>query len=169
MSTVPEKFAVFLEDPEQTRRLGAALMKVLGPGDALALTGQLGAGKSTLVAGIAEALGSPHPAASPTFGILHEHDTEPPLYHFDAYRLERPEEFEHIGGEDYLYGRGISVVEWAEKLGEYLPVRRIEIRMEHVDGCRSAEVRALPEGDGAQMQLRNALICSGMSFEAVFD
>ncbi|MDZ7816825.1 MAG: tRNA (adenosine(37)-N6)-threonylcarbamoyltransferase complex ATPase subunit type 1 TsaE [Planctomycetota bacterium] len=168
MSTVPERFEIFLSNAQETRRLGAAILRALDAGDVVALFGQLGAGKSTLAAGIAAELGSPMPAASPTFGILHEHETNPPLYHFDAYRLERPEEFEHIGGEDYLFGSGISVVEWAEKLGEYLPARRIEIKMVHVDGCRSASVSALAKGDRAQIQVRDSLVRCGMSFEAVF-
>ena len=140
MST-PERVAAFdLADSAQTRLLGAVLARFLAPGAVIALEGPLGSGKTTLVSGLLGALGSSTPAASPTFNLLHIHPTQPPVYHFDAWRLTRPEDFEGMGAEDYLYGSGISIVEWAGKVRQYMPAESIWIEMAHTAVGRSARI-----------------------------
>lgn len=99
----------------QTRRLGLALGALLQPGDMILLTGDLGAGKTTLTQGIGAGMGVTGVINSPTFTILKEYEGRMPLYHFDLYRIESPEEVYTLGFEDYFQGDGVSVVEWAER------------------------------------------------------
>ena len=101
--------------PEETHALGERLGRLLDAGDIVLLTGGLGAGKTALAQGIARGLGVAGPVSSPTFTILKEHaQGRIPLYHFDLYRIEHPDELEALGFDDYFYGEGVSVVEWAE-------------------------------------------------------
>ena len=100
---------------EQTRRLGATLGRLLQPGDVLLLEGELGAGKTALTQGIGAGLGVRSVINSPTFTILKEYTGRLPLYHFDLYRIESPEEVYALGFEDYFAGDGVCVVEWAER------------------------------------------------------
>lgn len=104
--------------PETTRALGERLGRLLQPGDVVLLSGNLGAGKTALTQGIARGLGVTGPVSSPTFTILKEYEGRIPLYHFDLYRIEDPDELEALGFGDYFYGDGVSVVEWAER-GEW--------------------------------------------------
>lgn len=101
--------------PEATHALGERLGHLLGSGDIVLLTGDLGAGKTALAQGIARGLGVAGPVSSPTFTILKEYAGRIPLYHFDLYRIEHPDELEALGFADYFYGEGVSVVEWAER------------------------------------------------------
>ncbi|HKS70610.1 MAG TPA: tRNA (adenosine(37)-N6)-threonylcarbamoyltransferase complex ATPase subunit type 1 TsaE, partial [Ktedonobacterales bacterium] len=101
--------------PEATHALGERLGHLLGSGDIVLLTGDLGAGKTALAQGIARGLGVAGPVSSPTFTILKEYEGRIPLYHFDLYRIEDPDELEALGFGDYFYGDGVSVVEWAER------------------------------------------------------
>ena len=104
--------------PDATRTLGERLGHLLQPGDVVLLTGSLGAGKTALAQGIARGLGIAGPVSSPTFTLLKEYVGRIPLYHFDLYRIEEPDELEALGFGDYFYGDGASVVEWAER-GEW--------------------------------------------------
>jgi tRNA threonylcarbamoyladenosine biosynthesis protein TsaE len=99
----------------RTRRLGEALGALLQPGDMLLLTGDLGAGKTTLTQGIGAGLGVRDVINSPTFTILKEHEGRLPLYHFDLYRIESPDEIYMLGFDEYFQANGVSVVEWAER------------------------------------------------------
>jgi tRNA threonylcarbamoyladenosine biosynthesis protein TsaE len=99
----------------QTWRLGAALGALLQPGDMILLTGELGAGKTTLTQGIGAGLGVQGIINSPTFTILKEYEGRLVLYHFDLYRIESPDEVYALGFEDYFQAHGVSVVEWAER------------------------------------------------------
>jgi tRNA threonylcarbamoyladenosine biosynthesis protein TsaE len=101
--------------PEETRRLGALLGRLLQPGDVVLLHGDLGAGKTAFTQGIGEGLGVPDTINSPTFTILKEYAGRMPLYHFDFYRIEDAEELYALGFEDYFADEGASVVEWAER------------------------------------------------------
>lgn len=108
--------------PEDTFRAGLAAAATLRPGDILALTGDLGAGKTQWVKGLAAGLGCDAPVTSPTFTLIHEYlGGRLPLYHVDCYRLERPEELLAIGMDDYLDGRGVLVIEWADKFPALMP------------------------------------------------
>lgn len=117
--------------PEETVRLGERIGRLLKAHDVVALSGDLAAGKTTLTKGIAQALGVKDTVTSPTFCIISEYQgTFLTLYHIDAYRLNGPEDFEDLGAEDILSGRGVSVIEWSEKIKEALPKRTIYIKLE---------------------------------------
>ncbi|MDR1193574.1 MAG: tRNA (adenosine(37)-N6)-threonylcarbamoyltransferase complex ATPase subunit type 1 TsaE [Peptococcaceae bacterium] len=124
--------AVFYTDgPAETRAWGAALARLLPPGAFVALRGDLGAGKTCLAQGMAQGLGYPGAAASPTFGLIHEYlGGRLPFYHFDVYRLKDPSELEELGYEDYFYGDGVCGVEWSERVPAYLPADRLEVAIE---------------------------------------
>ena len=141
-----------LPDEEATRALGRLLGDSLRPGDVLALVGPLGAGKTTLVQGIAEALDLPPgvPVQSPTFTVCNEYPTRVPILHVDLYRLGDISEAEDIGLVDRLTdGDGIGVVEWAARLPDLIPETALWIRLEHDSGSRRVTVA---EGDGGDVQ-----------------
>lgn len=119
---------------EATMALGEQLAERLERGDIVALYGELGTGKTHLVKGIAAGLGiPPKTVRSPTFTILREYDAgRLPLYHFDAYRIGDPSEFEAIGFEEYAYGEGVTVIEWASRVEDLLPPNALRLRLTHV-------------------------------------
>lgn len=117
--------------PEETEALGASLAQELEPGAVLAFTGDLGAGKTAFVRGLARGLGCPGRVTSPTFTIVNEYEGgRLPLFHFDMYRLGSSEELFDIGWEDYLARGGVCVVEWSEIIDDALEgdVIRVDIR-----------------------------------------
>jgi tRNA threonylcarbamoyladenosine biosynthesis protein TsaE len=99
----------------------------------LALNGTLAAGKTTITKGIARGLGVDETVTSPTFTIVSEYSGRLPLYHIDTYRLDSAESFTDIGGEDMLYGDGVCVVEWSEKIAELLPENTITLQIDLED------------------------------------
>ena len=117
--------------PEQTERFGYELAKSLVAGDVIALTGDLGAGKTCLTRGISGGLGSTSHVSSPTFTIVQIYEEgRMPFYHFDVYRIGDVEEMEEIGYEDCFYGEGICLIEWANLIEEILPEHYIRITIE---------------------------------------
>ena len=123
--------------PEETLALGERLAAHLAPGDVLALYGDLGAGKTHLVKGLARGLGAdPEDVSSPTFTLVNEYATDPPLHHLDVYRIERLSELEEIGVEELLHGDGLCVVEWPERMEPMLPPGTLRVRLLHLDGDR---------------------------------
>lgn len=116
---------------DETLAIGEKLGKGLKPGDVLALIGDLGSGKTVLTKGIAKGLGvkDTRYVNSPTFVIIKEYEGKIPLYHFDIYRLNRYTLVDDIQFEEYFYGDGVTVVEWADKIPELLPKKRMEIRL----------------------------------------
>ncbi|MDX1440152.1 MAG: tRNA (adenosine(37)-N6)-threonylcarbamoyltransferase complex ATPase subunit type 1 TsaE [Rubricoccaceae bacterium] len=122
---------------EATMALGEKLSKSLQRGDILALYGDLGAGKTHLVKGIAKGFGvDPEEVTSPTFTLIQEYDTDPPLYHLDVYRIESLDELERMGVNEYLHGDGICVIEWPERMEAILPEHTIRLTLSHVEGNR---------------------------------
>lgn len=123
---------------DETLALGRALAERLVPGDVVALHGDLGAGKTVLTKGICAGLGIDSARVnSPTFTLLHEYRSGTlPVFHFDAYRIERLDEFFDLGYEDYFYDEGISLVEWAEKVAAILPPDAVHLRLDHAEGDR---------------------------------
>ncbi|MEE1170587.1 MAG: tRNA (adenosine(37)-N6)-threonylcarbamoyltransferase complex ATPase subunit type 1 TsaE [Anaerovoracaceae bacterium] len=106
----------------ETRQFGEALARELKPGDILALVGDLGTGKTTLTKYIARELGIMQAITSPTFTIICEYtDGRLPLYHFDVYRLNSADEMLELGYEEYFFGDGVCIIEWADKIEELLP------------------------------------------------
>lgn len=115
-----------------TREYGHQLAKELKPGQVVALSGDLGAGKTTLTKAIAEGLNVDEPISSPTFAIIKEYTSgDLPLYHFDVYRLGDPEEMYNLGYEDYFYGEGVCVVEWADIISDLIPEDAIKIHISY--------------------------------------
>ena len=113
--------------PKETQNIAKAFAKTLKPGDVLALSGDLGVGKTAFVQGLAEALGVPEPISSPTFTIVNCYSAKYPIYHFDVYRIDNSEEMYDIGYEEYVYSEGITIIEWAEKIADILPKKRYNI------------------------------------------
>ncbi|MCK5241961.1 tRNA (adenosine(37)-N6)-threonylcarbamoyltransferase complex ATPase subunit type 1 TsaE [bacterium] len=106
---------------QETEILGENLAHDFEPGDVIALYGDLGAGKTCWVRGVAKALAAREAVTSPTFTLINEYHGKIPVYHFDLYRLQSTRELEDIGYEEYFYGEGISILEWAEKAECLLP------------------------------------------------
>ena len=116
--------------PAETCGLGERIGKVAHAGSVLALIGDLGAGKTVLIKGVAAGLGAePRQVTSPTFILMSRHEGRLVLYHFDAYRLGCPEDMLNIGADEAFYGNGVSVIEWADRVAEALPADRVEIHM----------------------------------------
>ncbi|MGO0123504.1 tRNA (adenosine(37)-N6)-threonylcarbamoyltransferase complex ATPase subunit type 1 TsaE [Desulfothermobacter acidiphilus] len=129
-----------LRSAAATQRLGEKLGRLLRPGDLVALKGELGAGKTCLVQGLARALGVKEPVLSPSFLLLREYrGRDFPLYHFDAYRLQSPQEFLELGLEEY-FPFGVSVIEWAERVEDTLPAERLEVQLDYVPGDPEARL-----------------------------
>ncbi|MBP7828842.1 MAG: tRNA (adenosine(37)-N6)-threonylcarbamoyltransferase complex ATPase subunit type 1 TsaE [Kiritimatiellae bacterium] len=116
--------------PEDTFRLAADLLRELTPGSVLALHGELGAGKTTFVQGLALALGIERPVGSPTFTLINEYPGALPLYHIDLYRVRNSSEALGLGLDEYLYGRGIVAIEWAERIADLLPADTLHMRFQ---------------------------------------
>ncbi len=115
--------------PEQTQRLGIRIGELALAGDIFLLVGSLGAGKTCLTQGIAWGLGINEYTLSPSFVIVRELHGRLPLYHIDLYRLDHIEEVEELGLDNYLYGKGVCVIEWAEKGLSVLPAEHLMIQI----------------------------------------
>ncbi len=132
--------------PEETQKLGIGIGESALPGDVFLLSGRLGAGKTCLTQGIAWGLGIKEYALSPSFVIVRELHGRLPLYHIDLYRLTRIEEIAELGLDDYLYGNGICVVEWAEKGLSILPVEHLSIEISYLSDTERS-FRFKPSGE----------------------
>jgi len=134
-----------------TLALGRRIGRAARPGDVVALIGELGAGKTVLTKGVLAGLGgNPDDVTSPTFVLMVRHEGgRLPLFHFDAYRLADGTELTEIGAEEALYGEGLSVIEWADRVGEVLPEDRLELRL-RVTGRTEREIVLAPLGERAR-------------------
>ena len=134
-------------NPEQTQLLGSYLGKIAQKADVLLLTGELGTGKTCLVQGLASGLDVDEYAFSPSFVIVRQYHGRLPLYHIDLYRLDSLDEIAGLGLEDYFYGDGVCVIEWAEKARQLLPRDSLLISLKYVGASpteRSIELK--PQG-----------------------
>ena len=109
------------DSADETRQIAAEITKKLKPGSVICMYGDLGAGKTAFVQGMARALGINEPVTSPTFTIVNEYYGTLPLYHFDVYRIGSSDEMYEIGFDEYINGNGICVIEWAELIEDILP------------------------------------------------
>jgi tRNA threonylcarbamoyladenosine biosynthesis protein TsaE len=135
--------------------LGQTLGELLEPGDILALRGELAAGKTLLTRGIARGLGICEQVrvTSPTFTIINEYQGRLPLFHLDLYRLSDPEELESIPWQECLFGNGVAVIEWPERLGGLLPTKRWDIEFSILeDDNRKMVIRGQGENNLARIQ-----------------
>ena len=125
----------------ETMLIGERLARTLNPGDMIALSGDLGSGKTTFTKGIGKGLGVKNSKRinSPTFVLIKEYSGKIPLYHLDLYRLDDLKEIENLAIEEYIYGTGVTVIEWAEKMKSLLPKKYISVRFK-VKGDGKREV-----------------------------
>ncbi len=124
--------------PDETRALGVALGRAAFPGTVIAVSGDLGAGKTVLAKGVGEGLGVSSRVTSPTFVIVQRHaDGRLPLHHADLYRLGDEGELEHLGLDELLEGDGVVLVEWAERFPDVLPPDRLEVTLAGYDDERT--------------------------------
>ena len=114
---------------EETYALGKKLGEEAKPGAVYCLSGDLGVGKTVFTKGFAVGLGVTETVNSPTFTIVQVYNGRLPFYHFDVYRIEEPEEMEEIGYEDYFYGEGACMIEWAELIEELIPENAVKVRI----------------------------------------
>jgi tRNA threonylcarbamoyladenosine biosynthesis protein TsaE len=150
------------ESPEDTRRLGTHLGELAEAGDILLLSGDLGVGKTCLTQGITWGLGSQEYALSPTFVLMREIKGRLNLYHLDLYRLDRLEEISDLGLDDYLYGQGVCVIEWAEKGLPVLPAEHLMIKIRYLsDNSRSFELHASGRRYGKLLSDLKSLLAKG--------
>lgn len=129
-----------------TMAAGRELASLLKSGDTLLLSGDLGAGKTALVKGVAEGLGVSEPITSPTFNILLVHPGRVPLYHIDLYRLDAAEQLEDIDYFGTLEAGGVTAVEWGDRFIEAAPPNHLGVSIA-ITGDTSREIRLVPEGD----------------------
>ncbi len=143
--------------PDETRRLGEALARCARPGGVLALYGELGAGKTVLAKGVAAGLDiDPRNVTSPTFVLMVRHAGRLTLFHFDAYRLADGNGLLDIGAEEMFFGKGLCVIEWADRVADVLPDDRIDVRMS-VSGAKERALALTPTGPQSATWLRGAM------------
>lgn len=140
--------------PAETRRLGERIGRLLLSGDAVALIGELGSGKTVLTKGIAKGLGiKGDPVRSPSFVLIREYSGKIPLFHFDLYRLKKPEELNTIGYEEYFSGKGVVVIEWAERAKNFLPEEYLKVELSIVRE-NERKIFLKPKGEGLKKRLK---------------
>jgi len=132
LSQSTNRLELISHSPEQTQKIGTHIGELALPGDIFLLAGELGTGKTCLTQGIAWGLDIKEYAASPSFIIVRELYGRLPLYHIDLYRLDHIEEIVELGLDDYLYGNGVCVVEWAEKGLSVLPKEHLLIQISYL-------------------------------------
>lgn len=134
---------------EETISLGEKIGSLLKPGDIIAMSGTLAAGKTTITKGIAKALGVDDTITSPTFCLISEYEGKKmPLYHMDVYRLDSVEDFINLGVDDMLFGEGVCIIEWSEKIKSELPKNTIWMNiLPEDDGSRTISIDNWNNGD----------------------
>lgn len=135
------------ENAGDTRAIGAALAEVLGAGDVVVLAGDLGTGKTALAQGIAEGLGVEARVTSPSFMIVRVYEGRLPLHHVDVYRLDHLQELHDLGFEEVVDSRGVTVIEWGDRVTPMLPGDRLDLRLRRTS-AETREVEVTPTGIG---------------------
>jgi tRNA threonylcarbamoyladenosine biosynthesis protein TsaE len=139
---------IALNSAEETFLFGQHAARVLDGGKILALSGPLGAGKTSFVQGLGLGLGIASPIQSPTFTYFHLYDEgRIPLYHFDLYRLKDAADFFAMGFEEYFTGNGITAIEWPERLGAALPATAVSLQFSHAGSGRNVDLSSSIESD----------------------
>ncbi len=137
------------KSPAQTQALGRRLAASLASGDVLALCGDLGSGKTTFVQGIARGLKVREAVTSPTFVLAREYPGRLPVYHLDLFRLNQLDDLETIGYDEYVAGRGVTLIEWAQKMPAAMPRDYVELAFA-VSGPTARTIAAVPHGSRAE-------------------
>lgn len=138
---------IYTGSPEETVEIGKQLGKLLNLGNIVCLTGDLGAGKTAFTQGIAKGLEVKDYVTSPTYTIINEYEGRVPLYHFDVYRLNDVEEMHELGYEEYFFGDGVVVLEWADSVRDIIPPERLWITILNTKGDNSREILMEPTGE----------------------
>lgn len=156
MNRVPLLVTVISRNSEDTFSIGRIIGESLSAGDIVALSGDLGTGKTYLTKGIARGLGvsEQYQITSPTFTLINEYPGRLTLYHFDLYRLESFLDVINLGYEEYLFGKGVSVIEWAEKASDVLPDETIFISLTYLD--ENTRKMAISGNDERLLNISNA-------------
>jgi tRNA threonylcarbamoyladenosine biosynthesis protein TsaE len=158
--------SITTRSPEETRILGAALAPALLPGDVISLTGDLGAGKTVLVQGVAQAMGVTGRVTSPTFTLVHEYDGRFPIVHLDVYRLDHFQEVLDLGFEELMQPEAVLLVEWGEAVAPLLPARYLEVELRRIeDEPATRTVRFRAHGAGWERKLE----ATRLAAEALLD
>ena len=131
---------VLTKNPEETHQFGIDLARDLVPQTVIALIGDLGSGKTCLTQGICAGLEVEDYVTSPSFTLINEYHGRLPVYHFDLFRIDNPKEMLDLGCEEYLYGDGVCIIEWAEKMESLLPEKRIQIMLRRI-GEKEREIQ----------------------------
>lgn len=135
-----QELTFVIENEEKMKAFGLELGEMLKSGDVVCLTGDLGAGKTTLTKAIAVGLGIDDYVTSPSYTIVNEYEGRLPLYHFDVYRINDAEEMYELGYEDYFFGSGVCIIEWAGMVEDLLPEERIWIEIYQGDVFEKKEM-----------------------------
>ncbi len=123
---------ILSHNPEETLLIAAHFARHLRSGDIVLLKGDLGAGKTTFTKGLAQGLGmSANAVNSPTFILMNYYEGKLPIYHFDFYRLTQDKELKTVEMDEYFYGKGVTVIEWPERLGELAPKEFFQVTLDH--------------------------------------
>ncbi|WP_339060967.1 tRNA (adenosine(37)-N6)-threonylcarbamoyltransferase complex ATPase subunit type 1 TsaE [Tepidibacillus marianensis] len=140
-----DPFQITTKTVDETQYVAKRLANYMEPGDIITLEGDLGAGKTSFTQGLAKGLGISQIVNSPTFTIIKEYQGRLPLYHMDVYRLE--DGHEDLGLDEYFYGEGISVIEWAEMIHDFLPKERLNIKIMQLNDVNQRMIQFQPIGD----------------------
>ena len=157
MTTSASELVLHSDSPDATLAMGRALGEVAEPGLVVALIGPLGAGKTLFVRGVAAGLDVPASQIvnSPTFVLIQEYAGRLPIFHFDTYRLARPDQFAELGPHEYFEGNGICLVEWADRVIEFLPPDRLDVNIELLgESSRRIKFSAPVTGRASQVLAR---------------
>jgi len=138
---------LYSQNPSETIRIGKTIGSRLKAGDVVALMGELGAGKTQFIKGLAQGAGIRKSAyvSSPSFTIINEYQGKVPFYHIDLYRLREEKEAEGLGLEEYFLGEGITAVEWADRIPSLLPDQLLQVQIHHT-GSKTRTVEIVGKG-----------------------
>ncbi len=134
----------------ETKQFGTRLSPLIRPGDVIAFFGELGSGKTCLIKGLCRGLKVQEDVTSPTFTLINEYTGTYPIYHFDFYRIESEDEMYGLGYEEYFYNQGVCLIEWADRIAQFLPKDRIEIHLKSFyelgqENIRQIDIRMMGE------------------------
>ncbi|OPZ74227.1 MAG: tRNA threonylcarbamoyladenosine biosynthesis protein TsaE [Firmicutes bacterium ADurb.Bin456] len=150
--------------PEDTAELGRKLGGLLLAGDVIGLNGELGTGKTKFAQGVALGLGVDSRVKSPSFTLVNEYYGRLPFYHLDVYRLNDPFELEDLGYEEYFYGDGVTLVEWADQVLELLPGDRLDIYIDRLaEDENRRKIKLAPRGERYRRLVEELMdvVCAG--------
>ena len=138
---------LYSKSPSETIRIGKTIGSSLQAGDVVALMGELGAGKTQFIKGLAQGIGVGKSAyvSSPSFTLINEYKGKIPFYHIDLYRLEEEKEAEELGLEEYFYGEGITAIEWADRIPSLLPGELLRVNI-HYTGKQTRSIELVAKG-----------------------